>query len=382
LQKVHVYAFGGNHYAIGLQQGTAVHSLIDQGLQLVPTLDTFRLMKPKLIPTRLFLALAKRRASSRLEDDISTYYPEQAQRLRGIAKGANTDISSLLFLQSTELLMGQPTPETYRVPACTCIGFMPDSLTNGATIVAKNFDYLTALEPFNITCQTTPDDRYQTLGCTMPPLPGMLDGMNEHGLTVTYNYAYSTDQPKYFVPLSIALQEMLETCTTTDEAVHYITGAKQGGHAALLMIADAHGTIQTVEITPNHAATRGPVDHVIINTNHYHIAEMQPYEVPHTATWDGKVPEGWRGRRIHESSETRLTRLRALLTMNPQIDEKQIQEILCDHGEDLRPSDTTICRHGSYVSTIRSVIFYPAEKTVNIAYGKPCQNRYEALTFT
>lgn len=351
-------------------------------MRLLPTLDNFQLMKPKLVPMPLFLALAKRRASKLLKGDILTYYPEQAQRLRGIAKGAKTDISSLLFLQSTELLMGKPTSENYRVSACTSIGIMPQSFKNGTTIVAKNFDYINALEPFNITCQTSVDKRYQTLGCTMPPLPGMLDGMNEHGLTVTYNYAYATDQPKYFIPLSIVLQEMLETCKTTEEAVKYITEAKQGGHAALLMIADAEGTIQTVEITPNHSAIRNPVDHVIINTNHYHTAEMQQYEVPHNATWDGKVPEELRGRRIHESSETRLTRIHDLLNVNHPLDEKRIHAILCDHGEDLHPSDTTICRHGTYVSTIRSVIFYPAEKTVKIAYGKPCQNHHEELSFT
>jgi predicted choloylglycine hydrolase len=83
----------------------------------------------------------------------------------------------------------------------------------------------------------------------------MLDGMNEHGLTVTYNLAYTLDEPKCYVPLSLALQEMLETCKTADEAARFITQAKRGGHDAVLTLADAEGNIRTVEITSNHFAT-------------------------------------------------------------------------------------------------------------------------------
>ena len=381
MEKIKLHSFSGDHYEIGLKQGKAVRGLIEQAMSLLPNLDDFRLMKPRLLPTSLFIALAKRRASKLLEGDISKYYPEQMQRLRGIAEGAMTSTSTLLFLQSTELLMGAPTDKNYRIPACTSLGFTAGKTEEGVAVVAKNFDYINELEPFSITCHIEPTGRNRTLGCTMPPLPGMLDGMNEHGLTVTYNYAYTTDEPKNFVPLSIALQEMLETCTTTKEAVNFITGAKQGGHGALLMIADAKGEIMTVEITPNNSSTREPVDELIINTNHYHTENMKKFEVPHDAVWNGKIPEGWLGRRILESSEKRLARARELIDLNHKMDFKKICSILSDHGEDNQPSETSICRHGKYVSTIRSSIFYPYKKKVKVLYGKTCQNQYTDFTF-
>ena len=49
----------------------------------------------------------------------------------------------------------------------------------------------------------------RAMGCTMAPLPGILDGMNEHGLTVTYNVGTTTDEPDVHAPLSMALQESL-----------------------------------------------------------------------------------------------------------------------------------------------------------------------------
>jgi len=353
--------------------------LIHKGLEQIPTDETIRLMKPRLLPTFLFLALAKRRATKLLRNDIFEFYPKQAQRLIGISEGAEIDMSSALFMQSMELLIGKPS---FTIQACTSVGFSPERTSTNETVVAKNFDYLTSLEPYQLTCQSEPANRYKTLGCTMAPLPCMLDGMNEHGLTVTYNLAYTTEKPSCYAPLSLALQEMLETCKNVKEAVKFITQAKQGGHDALLMIADAEGNIETVEITPNHSATRKPTDGQIINTNHYHTTEMQEYEIPHNAVYFGKVPKGLLGVKVHESSEHRLNRAQKLLKGKNKIDEDKIVGVLRDHGNENRPSRLTICRHDQYASTLRSVIFYPKERRIKVLYGNPCQNEYEEFKFS
>lgn len=374
--------FSGTHYKIGVQQGEAVREVMEQLIRLIPDLEVVRSSKPRLVPTFLFLVLAKRRATSLLKDDILQFYPEQAERLRGVSEGAGMDLPTLLFMQSMELLIGRPTEANYRLEACTSLGFTPRRTTTSEPIVAKNFDYLNELADYHLTCQTDPTGRYRTLGCTMAPLPGMLDGMNEHGLTVTYNLAFTTDEPEVYVPLSMALQEMLETCRTTDEAVEFITGAKQGGHDALLMIADAQGDIKTVEITPLHSSTREPVGGRIINTNHYHVEEMRRIEIPHNAVWHGQAPVDLLGKRIHESSERRLVRANELLENIETIDENMIVTTLRDHGDDGEPSDLSICRHGVYSSTLRSMIFFPARKTIKVLYGPPCQNEYAEYSFT
>lgn len=368
--------FSGTHYEIGIQQGQAVYGLIQQILQLIPHLDIVKQMKPRFLPTSLFLTLAKRRAKKLLTDDIFQYYPEQAQRMKGIAEGVEIDLSTLLFMQSMEFLIARPTEDNYRLEACTSLGFTPHRTTTGEPILAKNFDYVNELAPFHLTCQTSPKERYATLGSTMAPLPGMLEGMNEYGLSVTYNLGFTTDNPSNFAPLSMALQEMLETCKTTDEAVQFITHAKQGGHDALLMLADAEGTIKSVELTSNHSAIREPKNGRIINTNHYHTEEMQQYEIPHNATWVSGVPESRIGDKVHLSSEQRLRRAEELLENKEKVNETQIIAILRDHGKDNTPSNLTICRHDEYTSTLRSMIFYPSRKTLKVLYGNPCQNDF------
>lgn len=374
MSKVTLQSFSGTHYEVGVQQGQAVRESVRKILEQIPSIEAIRLMKPGLLPTSIFLTLARRRATSLLKDDIFEYYPRQADRLRGLAEGAGIDLPTAFFMQSMELLIGTPN---YRIEACTTLGFSSQRTTSAETIVAKNFDYVNDLAPYHLTCETKPKEGYRTLGCTMAPLPGILEGMNEHGLLVTYNLAFMTDKPSSFVPLSIVLREMLETCRSTEEAVKFITQAKRGGHDALLMLADAEGDIRAVEISSNYSATREMVDGQIINTNHYHTDKMQQYEVPRKAVYSGKgIPKDWIGKRVHESSERRLKRAQELLEDRAKVDEDHIAAILRDHGNDDHPSNMTICQHGEYMSTLRSMIFYPQRKTVKILYGNPCKNEY------
>ena len=355
-----------------------MRELLHKALEQIPNFEVVKLMKPRLLPTSLFLKLARRRAKALLKNDIFQYYPKQAQRLEGIAEGAEIDISTLLFLQSMELLFNQID---YRIPACTSVGISPTRTTSKETIIAKNFDYPNYLAPYHLTCYAKPTERLRTLGCTMAPLPGMLDGMNENGLTVTYNYAFTTDKPECMAPISLALQEMLETCKNTDEAVKFITRAKRAGNA-LLMFGDAEDNIKTVEISSNHAATREPINGQIINTNHYHTSEMQKLALPHNAVYFGKVPKAMVGIRVHESSEQRLQRAQELLRNRAKINENRIATILRDHGKDHKPSLLTICMHSELYSTLRSVIFYPNRKTIKVLYGNPCQNEYAEFSFS
>lgn len=380
MTTITLHTFSGNHYEIGVQQGHAVRELLHKGLEQIPSFEVVKLMKPRLLPTSLFLAIARRRATKQLKNDIFQHYPRQAERLKGISEGAGIDVSWMYFVQLMELLI-TVGPSSYRVPACTSLGFGPQRTKTRETIIAKNFDYPNYLAQYHLTCQTKPTEGYKTLGCKMAPLAGMVDGMNEHGLTVTQNSAYAIDEPKHFAPNSLALQEMLETCKNTDDAVKFITQAKRAGNH-LLMIADAKGNIKTVEISHNHSAIRTPIDDQIINTNHYHTQEMQKHEIPRNAVFFGNVPKEFLGERVHESSEQRLRRAQKLLEDKAKTGEKKIATILRDHGRENKPSNLTICQHGEYLSTLRSVILYPNKRAIKVLYGNPCQAEYIEFTFS
>jgi hypothetical protein len=164
---VRLHTFKGSHHEVGVQQGQAGRQQIREALEKIPNYEFVRLMKPRLIPTSLFITLAKRRAERLLKNDVFEYYPKQAQRLSGIAEGAETSLSTVLFLQGMELLIGKPS---YRLEACSTLAFSPSRTATGETIVGKNFDYLNVLEPYQLTSETKPKEGYATLGCKMAPL--------------------------------------------------------------------------------------------------------------------------------------------------------------------------------------------------------------------
>jgi len=365
--KLHLTSLGGDHYQLGLQQGKAARKSIHKLLESLTEFKVYKYLKPNWLPSPVFLYLAKHRASNQLEKDIPKYYPRQAERLRGLAEGSEIDLSTLLFLQSFELLIGAPR---YKVEACTAIGFSAQKTMNSEVILVKNFDYLNDLEPYQVAYKAAPDGCYRTLGFTISPLPCMLEGMNEHGLSVTYNLAYTTDKPSCYVPLSMVIQEMLETCRDTDEAVKYLREAKRGGHDAILTIVDPSGDFRSVEITSNHIATRKMEKDYLINANQFQTSEMKRYEIPHNAV---SLIDGTR---VHESSEERMKRIHVLLKNKNKVDEGDIIAILRDHGPEDKPSANTICRHDEIASTLRSMIYHPEKRTIKALHGRACINEY------
>jgi predicted choloylglycine hydrolase len=352
--NVHKSLYSGNHYEMGFQQGKQHCQSIHRVINVLLESDVITENKPSLLPRKIFFTFAKQRAKKLLKKDIINIYPKQAQRLKGIADGASTGLSSILFIQMTELLVG-----------CTALAFSSKKFSTAEPIIAKNFDYLNLAKPFNLVCESQPNEGYKTLSCRFTPTPGTFDGMNEYGLAVTYNLAQSTDHPDVYVPTSIMLQEMLETCRNTQEAVDFVLNAKRGGHDALLTIVDPTDDIKTLEISSKHAAVREPEDGYVVNTNHYRTKEMQ------------KVSEA-----TTESSIERLNRAEEILHNVRKPTEKAIINLLADHGKDNISSNLTICRCSGYGSTLRSTLFYPKTRSAKVLFGLPCENTYTQVSFS
>jgi hypothetical protein len=207
----------------------------------------------------------------------------------------------------------------------------------------------------------------------MVPLSGALDAMNEHGLAMTYNLARSVDEPECNVPTSVILQELLETCKNTQEAIDFLTKAKTGGHDGIITLADATDEIKTVELSCQHVKVREPESDVVINTNHYQTPEMKSIEIPSVKS---QKVQGYR------TSPIRFERAEELLRNKRNIDEKLIKTILRDHGPERNPSGSTLCTHGEDGGTVRSIIMYPQRKLLKVLFGHPCENEYQEIRFS
>ncbi len=371
--------FKGSPFEIGVQQGEHYRGLLHEATVRITKAATFRAAKPWYLPTPLFYSLAKRRASKLLKDDVFTYYPERAEQLEGVAKGAGVDLSTALFFMYLELAGVGET--RFSVDACTAIGFQREATECGEAVIVKNMDFYNDYAFMLTARKTIPDDGYSVYGNTAASYPGMIDGMNEHGLSVAYNLAFTTEKPSHYTPLSLAIQETLQSCETTEEAVEHIAQAKRGGDA-LLMIGDAEGTLRTVEISSTESAVREPQGSVLVNTNHYQTAKMRKTEVPRDAVHPEDALPELRGKQVHLSSLTRWNRVNELLAEDVKFSEERIHRMMSDHGADAEPSRLTICRHHYLTGTLYTMVYYPERKSIKVLYGNPCRNELSEMVFS
>jgi hypothetical protein len=215
----------------------------------------------------------------------------------------------------------------------------------------------------------------------MAPFAGSVDGVNEKGLAITYNYAYAVDAPSSpSAPISVVIAETLQRCATVSEAASWIQSRPRWG-GGILMLADADGDIASLELSSIHAKLREPEldEDVIFHTNAYRTEEMRRVQISDDAVYTQQAPQFLRGRPVHESSARRDARFEKLLAGHEPLDLSALSKIMSDHGDDNQPSDTTICVHSSYWYTTASLQLFPGSRRMRVAFDSACQAQYAEL---
>jgi predicted choloylglycine hydrolase len=369
-RQVRLFDLRGDHYEMGYQQGLHVREAIHHLQSNLHHVEAFQVEKPPMLPSKVFLAMTMRRAVREMWNDVSENYPRQKARMEGIAKGADIDEAALFMALAGELVLAQAN---YRLGACTAAAVDAERSALGEPLVIKNFDYPEFFQPYYVTRLCRPAESASTLDVTVAPMAGTHDGMNEHGLCISYNYGYGTDMPNVNVPITLLVQEALENCTNTREAIEFLKAGKRSG-GAILLVADASGDMATVELSSNFSGARDPGNGILINTNHYKCREMVSYDIPRNAYYTSKNVRALRGIRLHESSELRYARAEQLLLDMEMVTMKDLLGVFCDHGESGRGDDNTICRHSPYFSTTCSIIMMPRSRRLLVTYGHPCDS--------
>lgn len=304
-------------------------------------------------------------------------YPQQMERLEGIADGSESEKNLILAIHFAEILSGEVN-SFVDLKGCTAILAKPEMTETNEIIVGKNYDFPHFLKDFQILRKSRPDKRFASICLTQNAIVGNHNGMNEHGLTILYTIAYpAKDLSLDGLPITILIQEALETCKTTDEAVSFLEKTSRG-NGAILGIIDREANICILETSRNHFVKRNIEEEFAIHTNHYLTKEMAEIDTPSNAVYKLDIP-GVKNIRFHESSERRYSRARELILSEEIINENILKRIFSDHGKNNLSSDNTICRHGILWGTLGSIIFNPHQKKVFCLIGNPCQGEYEKI---
>lgn len=142
------------------------------------------------------------------------------------------------------------------------------SIFTDSDFMVRNYDsHPRGYEGRYIFYQPT-DHGYATVGPTMQ-ITGRIDGMNEKGLAMGYNFTHSKKAGDGFICNMIG-RLILETCRDVDEAVDLVKNIPHM-HSFSYVVIDQTGVSKVIEASPRKVVVR----EANVCTNHFHILQEE-----------------------------------------------------------------------------------------------------------
>lgn len=367
---------------MGRAQGQALARKIVGTRLSLRHLDAFRLEQPWWLPYPWFLALAQRKAARMLAPALRQLNPGMLARLEGIAEGSGVGLGSLCLMNSLEALLSTIQGRTQPAPlgACSAMAVRGPRSANGEPVIARNFDYLPLVQPFYTMRECRPRGGLRSLDFLVAPMSGTLDGVNEKGLCITFNYAFAMDPGQPAPLISMAIADALANCATVAEALDRIAGQPRWG-AGMLMLADASGDIACLELTNTRSAVRRPApgQDSLVFTNVCYCVETREVQVPETHLFSERVPGPLRGKPVLKWHEDRARRIETLLGAKSKVGPDDLAAIMADHGPEGTPDGSSPCVHTDYWRTTACFQWFPVSRRVRVSFTAACSATYMEL---
>jgi hypothetical protein len=347
----------------------------------LPQYETFRLRQPWFIPYQFFFYLASRRARTLLQPSVSRLYPETATRIEAMARAAGVSVNSLYLFHGLEAMLTSFDDTSLSTPlaGCSAVALTSKRSATGASLMHHNFDNVPLAAPMLTLRERREKGKYRSIEFSIAPLGGAVDGMNERGLSIAYNFAWTKKPGAPAPPVSLAISSALDCCATVSEAVRFICSRPRCG-GSMLMLADATGDIGRLELTGGRAVFARPRSSGhLSHSNAFKIRRFRRLRVTAKAVFDRCAPKMLRGERVLASTEIRDQRFERLLHGGEQIDADDLTRLMSDHGADGIADANTICMHGSHWATLASLQFHPARRMVRAAFGPTLRDNVSRL---
>ena len=334
----------------------------------------------KLIPLSIIKLALGIMGKKNLKKSIQQRLPDQFEKMISIGKAAAIKRNIIYGAHFLEVMSGDPK-SIYKNPpvqACSMIFALPEATSDDSMIFGRNYDFPNVLQPFQVVREESPEDGYKNINFTQYPLTGCHMGMNEEGLAIGYNYGRSwKKEPLDFklkgVPGTFIVQEVLETCATTQEAINFITKFPDRSNGCHYGLMDVSGDTCVIETTSTRHAIRRPEHGILAHTNHYQTEELKDANLPDHIRFkmdDMDISPIESPIRRYEREYKLLTRGKGKITMDT------IKTILSDH-DNREPDDFTICTHGISAGTLGSIIALPQVREFWVTDDHPCNTAYE-----
>jgi predicted choloylglycine hydrolase len=370
---------GGTPQERGFQQGSELRDKIHSMFDIVFHSKMFSEVSSKVIPLSIIKFVLGFMGRQNLKRSLRELVPNQYEKMMAINRGARLKGNLIYGAHFLEVLSGNPKSVYVSPPiqACSMIFALSSATSDGSILFGRNYDFPNVLQPFQVVREENPDCGYKNINFTQYPLAGCHMAINEKGLAIGYNYGRSwKNEPLDFrlkgVPGTLVVQEVVETCATTEEALDFITkfsGRSNGCHYGLM---DASGDTRVIETTSTRHAIRYPKEGILAHTNHYQTEELKDANLPDDVKFK---MEGLEISPLESPIKRYLREVKLLYEHKGQISMNIMKEILRDH-ENRTPDDFTVCTHGMEAGTLGSIIVLPLKREFWVTDDHPCTLDY------
>jgi isopenicillin-N N-acyltransferase like protein len=317
-----------------------------------------------------------RREAARFEAPIGKFGPAYLEEMRGIADGADLDLTDVLAINvRTEVMYSAkarqaPRSSNQRPPAeCSAFASVPAPGQEGPTIIGQNWDWLLPSAETLVVLEARQDDGPDFVTVVEAGLLAKT-GMNAAGLgLVTNALVTDADVGEPGLPYHVLLRAVLD-CATVTEALRVLQAAPRSSSANYL-IAHVSGAALDIEAAPGDFTRLYPLypqDGVLFHTNHFLAPRIDPVDL---SLW--AMP----------NSFVRLQRLRAAnAAAKTAMTLDDFRALLADHAD----YPNSICAHPDPAdhpreqsATIASVLMDLTARRLWLAASQPCQVPHEPL---
>jgi isopenicillin-N N-acyltransferase-like protein len=157
---------------------------------------------------------------------------------------------------------------------CSTLIVEPAKSATGGPLFGRNFDFppFGVLDRYGLVFVIKPTGKHAFASVSYPGLMGVISGMNDAGLCVaTLDVYESGDGSSHFnplgVPLTLVFRQILEECTSVDDA-EALLKKTHATTQANLAVCD-RDTAAVFEITPKQVARRNAANATLPCTNHF-----------------------------------------------------------------------------------------------------------------
>lgn len=304
---VRVIDLRGSYYELGLKQGEDLKSsLFLEQMGWIQELSPYS-------------------NSKKAQEILKAVSPNLLEELKGIAKGMDIEIDTIIRLYSG-----------YDVsfPTMGCTSFV----NNGYYV--RNYDFSPELYDARLVF-SNPIDGYTSVGFSHQVI-GRLDGMNEKGLVVGLHFVNNEHKEEGFIATTI-VRMLLDQCENIEEAINLITTIPHG-YCYNYSIMEQSGKSVVIEASPQQQTLNFTLP--LICTNHFESEELRE-----------------KNRIEIESSLKRKKYINSLLVEN-------LSSMSAYHHFNDASSPLFFKHYKEYFGTLHTVVYSPKDLTFIIGVGE------------